>query len=297
MAGLSNTEKAKLEDIKNHFDEVLENKEEEGITIQDAVRSIKKVMEESIIELGEAGKTALIRSQKPIKMIHETVKSSFIRNDIDPDLITPPLGQSSGELKLAGLLKQKNQDICILPKDEKPKVEILKIGLLKGVKDPYGSNYTEKILSVNVRSQLSSLGNNIDTLYERAYAETMNLHMRCNKMVLGEVYMIPVYEYDKHKAQNHEIGWLTKQSPVDIYLKAYQALNGRDNTDKDFYKYEKVCLLVVDFSQEDPKIYNSDDELKEDGLLPDDTDASISELTWETFTSSLLKEYQTRFGN
>jgi len=64
-------------------------------------------------------------------------------------------------------------------------------GLLRETNDYYGKDYTEKIISINVRSQFSSLAKNFDTLYERTIAEAQNLHVRCSKMCLGEVYMMP----------------------------------------------------------------------------------------------------------
>lgn len=52
------------------------------------------------------------------------------------------------------------------------------------------------------------------------------------------------------------------------YIKSFQAINNRKGTEKNFYKYEKVCLLIVDFSQTPAKIYNTSDELKESDLFP-----------------------------
>lgn len=84
---------------------------------------------------------------------------------------------------MAGLLKQKDQDICITPKHLKKSPEILQDGLLWGTKDLYGQNFTEQTLTINVRSQISSIQKNFDTLFERTYAEAQNLHERCPKMV------------------------------------------------------------------------------------------------------------------
>lgn len=293
MAILNDAQKARLETIKSHFDITLH---QDKISIQDAINSIKRVLEECISELGEDGKTALIRSQKPIKMIHEAIKTSFIENGVKPELIRPEYRNSAGELKIAGFLKKKNQDICILPNNYIKSTEVLNDGLIAGDNDEFGFALTEKILSINVRSQLSSLGNNIDTLYERTFAEAMNLHMRCNNMVLGEVYMIPVYEYDKHQAQNNVIGWVKNQSPIETYLKAFSAINLRDSTMTDHYKYERVCLLIVDFSQAIPKIYNTDAELKADNLIPINSVVSLNNLSFPNFTSELLKTYEARFG-
>ena len=69
----------------------------------------------------------MIRSSKPILNLHEAVKSQLVENGVSLDLMFPPLENRSPELKLAGSLKQKDQDICVVPNDLKPIMEILKI--------------------------------------------------------------------------------------------------------------------------------------------------------------------------
>ena len=41
---------------------------------------------------------------------------------------------------------------------------------------------TEKILSINVRSQFSSVAKNVGTIYERVYAEALNLRGEIEEM-------------------------------------------------------------------------------------------------------------------
>lgn len=295
MAALSKTNKKILHKFKLQFDQLIKAKGKTGITIDEALVLIKIVLEQTIVALGENGKTALIRSQKPIKLIHEAIKTSLINSGINPVNIKPELGASSGELKLSGFLKKKDQDICIVPSGKHAVSETMLDGLLAGHVDIYGSRLTEDIISINVRSQLSSLGNNIDTLYERTFAEAMNLHMRCPKMCLGEVYMIPVFEYHKHIAQKKKIGWVTTMSPIETYIKAFNAINLRNSIVDEFYKYEKVCLLIVDFSKPVPKLYSTDAELKADGLISQASTASISNLNFQSFVIDLMKIYTARF--
>lgn len=266
------------------------------ITIEQAVVNFKELIEGSIIEGGTAGKQAMIRSSKPINNIHEAVKSELINSGIPEHKIFPPLGETTPELKLAGFLKQKYQDVCVTPKGKDASEEFLTEGLLQEATDYYGMEYTERTISINIRSQISSLSKNFDTLYERTIAEAQNLHVRCPRMCLGEIYMIAVPEYSSDAFKTNDIVYLVRAGTVEKYVKSFQAINSRTDTNKDDYKYERVCLLIVDFSQPVPKIYNSDNELKEAGLLPDDTDVSITDLTWKTFTPALLKEYQARFG-
>lgn len=266
------------------------------ITIEEAILNFRELIHSSIKDGGAEGKRAMIRSSKPINNIHEAIKAELIRNGINEELIHPPVGNTKPELKLAGFIKQKYQDICAVPGDISLEEEELKEGLLQGKIDIYGHEYTEKTLSINVRSQISSLAKNFDTLYERTIAEAQNLHVRCSEICLGEIYMIAVPEYSSDGVKENKTIFLNKVGTVEKYVKSFQAINGRKDTSKEDYKYERVCLLIVDFSTDIPKIYNSDENLKEAGLLAEDSEVSISELTWETFTSSLIETYQARFG-
>ena len=94
------------------------------MTIQQAIDSFKDLIESAIISGGNKAKTAMIRSSKPILNIHEAVKHQLVANGVSLELIFPPLGQRSPEIKLAGSLKQKNQDVCVKPNDIEPKTEI-----------------------------------------------------------------------------------------------------------------------------------------------------------------------------
>lgn len=270
------------------------------ITLQQAVNEIKKSIEAAIKKSGTEGKNNLIRSQKPIKLLHEVVKAELIRNKVNPDLLNPPYDQSNGELSLSGFFKKKDQDVCVTPNNVKQKKEILNFqGILYGQEDKYGFDLTEKSLSINVRSQLSSSAKNFDTLYERTFAEALNLHLRCPKMVLGELYMIAVNEYDSTSANNKQIKYKNVKGVakhIEKYLLSFAAVNNRATTTDDHFKYERVCLLIVDFSQKIPKVYNTDAELKKDNLLPANSIATIQNLSFPNFISDLLKIYSTRFG-
>ena len=143
-----------------------------NITIEYAVYSIKEMIERAIKEGGVEGKNNLIRTQQPICMLHDAAKSSFIHHGVNPKRVRPLLGEHLDELRLAGFFKCKDQDICFLPNNVNRHQEYLDFdGILKGHLDLYGERLTEHILSVNVRSQLSSIAKNFDTLYERNFAE------------------------------------------------------------------------------------------------------------------------------
>lgn len=270
------------------------------ITLQKALNEIKESIESAIKTGGTKGKNNLIRSQKPIKLLHEVVKYELVKNKVNAELIRPKLGQSHGELSLSGFFKTKDQDICVVPSHIQPIEEKLNFqGILFGKNDKYGFDYTQNSLSINVRSQLSSSAKNFDTLYERTFAEALNLHLRCPEMVLGEFYMISVNEYDSNSANKNKVEFRNLkgiEKHIEKYLLSFGAVNNRNTTKEDFFKYERVCLLIVDFSKPIPKVYNSDSELIKDNLLPANTIATIKDLSFDNFTADLLKVYSTRFG-
>lgn len=264
--------------------------------MQNAVNGIKRLIEDAIRQGGVTGKNNLIRSQQPVNLLHDAVKSAFIAQGVNTNLICPKLGTHRGELKLAGRLKFKDQDICLLPNNIQQQVETIAFdGLLNGEQDSYGKDYTEHILSVNVRSQLSSIEKNFDTLYERTFAETVNLHLRCPNMVLGEFYMIPVKPYNDEDAKNNSVSFL---NAIDLekYIKAFSALNNRNMANGEGHKYERICLLIVDFDNPVPVIYNTTQELMDARLLPAASMADIDQMNLPTFVDSLLNIYQQRFG-
>ncbi len=267
-----------------------------SISIQKAVNNFKTLIEAAIIEGGEEAKQAMIRSSRPILNLHEAVKSELIKAGVAKDFIFPPLNSRTPELKLAGSRKQKNQDVCVVP-DHKKAEEILKEGLLQDVVDEFGERFTESTIAINIRSQISSIQKNFDTLYERTTSEAINLHDRCPKMCMGEVYMIAVPEYDdKAIRQGKVVFKKTSQALVMKYIKSFQAINNRKGIEKNFYKYEKVCLLIVDFSKSPVKIYNTNEELFKKDLIPENSNVDISELSWNKFVPELLQTYSERFG-
>ncbi|MFQ5824883.1 MAG: hypothetical protein ACE5JB_12570, partial [bacterium] len=116
------------------------------INLQEALIEIKTLIENAITSEGESGKRSVINSGRPINILHDVIKSVLIKNGVNEKLIKPTLGESTGELKLAGFLKLKKQDICVLPNHLKPNEEVTDFnGILKNFRDPYGELYTEHI--------------------------------------------------------------------------------------------------------------------------------------------------------
>ena len=158
---------------------------------------------------------------------------------------------SKPEIKLAGFLKQKNQDITVVPRNIQPQPTEITWGPLshEGIQDLFGFEYTSNSLVINVRSQLSSLAKNADTLFERTFAEAMNLHLIYKDIVLGDVYLIPVYEYEQSAAKINKVKFSNKRTNLEKYISFFSSVSGRINTDEDEFKYERCALIIADFSE------------------------------------------------
>lgn len=255
---------------------------------------------------GALAKEGLIRSKALIEILHEAVKNSLVLENTKAKNIFPPLGVNKPELKISGFLKKKAQDICVVPDNiqmERTKIEWGPLAFESQI-DPYGQEYTENTLIINVRSQLSSLSNNTDTLFERTFAEATNLHTIYPKIVLGELYLIPVYEYDSSQAKHNRVAFSNTKTNLEKYISFFTSINRRQpdtryhnkNYDIDYHKYEKCALVIVDFSKNIPKIYSSTHELIEDGLVSPAFPLELSEISYESLFSDLLSEYSNRFN-
>jgi len=122
----------------------------------------------------------------------------------------------------------------------------------------------------------------------------LNLHLKYPKISLGEVYLIPTHEYDDQEAIHSRIGF---KPPTDIerYINLFQQINNRTDCTKDEYKYERVCLLVVDFRPRTPKLYTTIEELINEGLISKTSKANMTNLNILDFVPNLLNIYSQRF--
>lgn len=256
----------------------------------------KTIFENSIIEGGAEQKQSAIRSSVLINLIHDAVKHELIEKGINKKNIYPPLGETKPELKLAGFLKQKDQDICVVPDNIDKKETTIDWGPLSFEKkiDYYGNYFSTNTLVINVRSQMSSLAKNADTLFERTFAEALNLHMKYKNIVLGEVYLIPVHEYDDKLLKSNKVGFKEKQTNVEKYISFFNSINNRPK-DGDDYAYERCALLIVDFSQKNPRLFKNSTELKEAGIISKDFEIEYSTLNFHNFTDDILKIYSDRY--
>lgn len=265
----------------------------------------KKNGKQKHVKAGSKAVISLIRSKKLINYLHEYVKAKLIEKGIDKCKIFPTVDQSKGEIELYGYLKSKKQDILVLP--ELPKLRKkrktgesqfleykINNGVLKGDVEKFKFSSIQKSLSVNVRSQLSKTAGNFSTLMERHFAESLNLHMRFKKLVMGEIYLLPLVGYDYKKTEKKKIAW-NEDFAIKI-IPLFRELNNRTRTNRDFYKYERNCLLLVDFRKKTPKIISTADELKKLGFIDDKKKYSMKGLGIDSFFDDIIKIYKKRHG-
>ena len=177
----------------------------------------------------------LIRSGKIIEELHEYLKQELIRSGIKRAYINPPLGRSSPEKAIDGYFKTKDQDILIQKEENQP------------------------LISLNIRSQLSSVQKNYDTLFERLVAESVNIHEKFPQLPCGYLYLLPTAGYNSDAMQNNKV-IRDERFNWEKYLTTFSLLANRKDPDDKTFKYEKICLLAVDFSTNPPHILSSTDD-------------------------------------
>jgi hypothetical protein len=206
---------------------------------------------------GQDAKNAAIRSSGPIQQVHSIIEEAIYSKLTEIGIQArawPPIGAKSPELKVTGLLKAKDQDISFTV--DAHTEELITTGVEAGRIDPVGYHATNRALVVGVRSQLSSVAKNFDTLVERAFAETLNLRLRTPNITLGEVYLIPLNEFDDESLKQNKIGFKTAPINLSKFTKIFNAItdpNYRDDV-RDLYKYNATMLIVADFALPKVKI-------------------------------------------
>lgn len=247
---------------------------------------------------GQEAKKSLVRSTKLINYLHESIKHEIVKTGIHSTNIYPAIGQTKGELRLTGFLKQKKQDICIKPNIIKAEKISVSWGPMKyqKKKDVYGPFLTERIISINVRSQLSSMEKNFDTLMERTFAESCNLHEKYPNMCLGEVYFILTHSYDDKSMKNNQVKFQEKQTNLEKYISFFHSINQRKNNHDRVINYERCALIIADFREEVPRIFKTTEELRKCGYVSSDFKVELSNLSIDSFVEDLLTVYDQRFG-
>jgi hypothetical protein len=206
---------------------------------------------------GQEAKNAAIRSSAPINQIHQLIRDS-IREELIlrgvNSKIWPPHGSSKPELKITGLLKSKKQDVSVTINDHKS--ETITTGANIGETDRVGLEATNSALVIGIRSQLSSVDKNFDTLAERAFAETLNLRLRAPQITIGEVYVLPVQEFDDESLKKNIVGFKKKKINASKFVSFFESISRSLVEDKtsSIYKYDGTALIIADFKSEKVKV-------------------------------------------
>lgn len=247
---------------------------------------------------GQEAKNAAIRSGRPIARLHEVakldLKAALEERGLTPK-IHPPIGSSSPELKITGFIKGKAQDVTVLFGDDIPTPEVLTDGPMQGEIDSVGRDVANRSIIIGVRSQVSSIDKNFDTLMERAFAEPLNLHLRLPLAVVGEVYLLPVVELHDVALKQNTVGFRKSFVRVERFLKTFLAISGRMTAADEPYKYERSALVLADLRADPPIIYESLDHLRADGVIADSVLLpDVSSLMPHGFGSDLAEIYLLR---
>ena len=94
----------------------------------------------------------------------------------------------------------------------------------------------------------------------------------------------------------NEVSFVGRSVNLEKYISFFSAINRRMNEQDGSYKYERVALLIVDFSQQAPRLYSQTAELKRAGLVSKDFPLELSELSFDRFLLELLELHHRRFG-
>ncbi|MFQ5892152.1 MAG: hypothetical protein ACE5HW_05110, partial [Candidatus Methanofastidiosia archaeon] len=180
--------------------------------------------------------------------------------------------------KVYGFPKTKQQDIIIHPPQNGRNVSV------------------GPIMAINVRSQLSSIEKNYDTLFERIFAEALNLHNRFPYMVLGYLYLLPKVGYDPDAAKENRVE-LSERYNLEKYILSFLSIANRMSPNDVSWKYEKVCLLIVDFESDPPKVIDDMQIFLDEGLVSEDFAQfyAFEKLSMKDFFNELYKTMMERY--
>lgn len=123
-------------------------------------------------------------------------------------------------------------------------------------------------IAIGVRSQMSSVGKNLENYYEGIIGECISLHDRFPMATLGYVYLLP-----KNPIKPN----LKEEIDLDRAEALFLKITGRNDWHDPNDRYEHFAFLKVDFSTDPPTI------------LP-----SSSELSIESFFDKLVATYNNR---
>jgi len=101
---------------------------------------------------------------------------------------------------------------------------------------------------IGVRSQMSSIGKNIENYYEGIIGECISLHDRFPMATIGYVYMLPTRPIKP--GLNEEVNLEKAES-------LFEKITGRTDWRSSHDKYEHFAFLKVDFTKDPPEVLST----------------------------------------
>jgi hypothetical protein len=240
---------------------------------------------------GNTALTAMTRSEQHITPIHEVVKISISEQIRVPHLVYPEIGDVNAPISRNELKApmygggSKNQDVTVIFTEEERGEYNVEDSLYWN--SPFSERreltaeqleIARRCITIGVRSTIRSIGNNINTLSERNGAEPLlqRALIGMEESVKGEVFLVAAEEYDIESAEENQLSW-TNHGAVEAYILNLLSLTNRPTfrtgEDYDWHNhvmYERVALIVVDFSQEPPLFYRNLRQMFDDELVTEE---------------------------
>lgn len=223
-------------------------------TLEDVLRDMKTTY--------DADPVNAVRSQGFIKMLHRYIADD-LRSRLTREAIKHGV-EVKEEAKIFGSHKPKDADVAVIHPDN-------------GV-----------LMSIGVRSQMSSVGQNVLEYYQGIIGECISLQDRFPMAVYGYTYLHPLLSKKWGKAKGERVP-RDEHPDHSRYARMYGAISGREGAQyKDIRGiYDQFAYIVVDFDKTPlPEIL---DTLVQESVPLDERDMRIS-----TFVDRLVATFKKR---
>ena len=109
--------------------------------------------------------------------------------------------------------------------------------------------------------------------------------------------MLAVKDYDEQAMKQNVVAWKDSYNDVERFISIFNWMNGRENHEdpREFYKYERCLLLLVDFSLDPPKIYETIEDLLQNGIVSQEFTDDFARLSPVNFSGDLVNAYLQRY--
>lgn len=240
--------------------------------MSDIVKGIRNDFEACISDPSRNPTYELIRTSDLIDRIHRYLTGELEDRGIDSSSIYM-------DRDLYGYPKSKSQDIIVHNEDS--------------------NMITGPEMSINVRSQLSSIGKNMDTIQERIIAESTSIHGRFPRLPTGYVFMLPKRGYDSD-AKSDNVVERTEEYNLQKAIEIFSSIAGRDSVGVGDQNYDAIWLILFDTDNNPPDIITDIRTLEDEDIVTEqfaemyesaDYDILDEELFFDTMTRKYRDNY------